>query len=65
MSHPTDGEVCQALDRFDLEFVRDPRSVDLVLSTDDFQPHDTDIHLYSCWPVFMMLYNLPYPPTNV
>jgi hypothetical protein len=31
MSHPTDAEAWQALDRFDLEFARDPRSVCLAL----------------------------------
>jgi hypothetical protein len=30
MSHPTDGEAWQDLDRFDPEFVRDPRSITLV-----------------------------------
>jgi hypothetical protein len=30
MLHPTDGEAWQALDRFDPEFARDPRSITLV-----------------------------------
>ena len=34
MVHPSDGEAWQALDRFDPEFARDPRSVRLGLSTD-------------------------------
>jgi hypothetical protein len=59
MSHPADSEAWQALDRFDSEFARDLRSGDLGLSTDGFQPHSTDSHSYSCWPVFMMSYNLP------
>jgi hypothetical protein len=59
MSHPTDGEAWQALDHFDLEFARDPRSVRLGLSTDGFQPHSTISSPNSCWPVFMMPYNLP------
>jgi hypothetical protein len=42
-----------------LNFEMDPRSVHLGLSTDGFQPHSTNSHLYSCWPVFMMPYNLP------
>jgi hypothetical protein len=33
MSHRADGEAWQALDRFDTEFARDPRSVYLSLST--------------------------------
>jgi hypothetical protein len=58
MSHPVDSEAWQTLDRFYPEFVRDPRSVCLGLSTDGFQPHSTDSHPYSCWPVFVMPYNL-------
>jgi hypothetical protein len=59
MSHPADSEAWQTLDRFDLEFARDPMSVLLGLSTDGFQPHSNDSHSYSCWPVFVMPYNLP------
>jgi hypothetical protein len=59
ISHPADGEAWQALDHFDPEFARDHRSVRLGLSTDGFQSHNIDSIPYSCWPVFMMLYNLP------
>jgi hypothetical protein len=59
MSHPVDSEAWQTLDHFDPEFARDPRSVCLGFSTDGFQPHSNDSHRYSCWPVFMMPYNLP------
>jgi hypothetical protein len=58
MSHPTDAEAWQALDHFDLEFARDLRSARLGLSTDGFQPYSSDSTAYSCWPVFMMPYNL-------
>jgi hypothetical protein len=58
MSHPVDSEAWQTLDHFDPEFARDPRSVHLGLSTDGFQPHNNDSHPYSCWPVFVMPYNL-------
>jgi hypothetical protein len=61
MSHPVDAEAWHALDRFDPEFVRDPRSVYLGLSMDDFQLYSSDSTAYSCWPVFMMPYN---PPPN-
>jgi hypothetical protein len=57
MSHPTDTEAWEALDRFDPEFVRDPRSVRLDLSTDGFQPHSEASNLYSYWLVFVMPYN--------
>jgi hypothetical protein len=59
MSHLADGEASHTLDRFDLEFVRDLRSVHLGLSMNGFQLHDTDSRPYSSWPVFIVPYNLP------
>jgi hypothetical protein len=59
MSDPVDVEVWHALDRFDPEFAWNPRSVHLGLSTNGFQPYSSDITAYSCWPVFVMSYNLP------
>jgi hypothetical protein len=47
MSHPTDSEVWETLDHFDLEFARDPKSVYLGLSTDGFQPHSEARSTYS------------------
>jgi hypothetical protein len=58
-SHLVDVEVWHALDHFDLEFARDPRSVRLDLTTNSFQPYSSDSIAYSCWPVFMIPYNLP------
>jgi hypothetical protein len=48
MSHPTDAEAWHALNHFDPEFARDPRSVRLDLSTDGFQPYSFDSIAYSC-----------------
>jgi hypothetical protein len=59
MSHPTYGEAWQVLDHFDPEFARDQRSVHLGLLMDGFQPRSTDSRPYSCWPFFVMPYNLP------
>jgi hypothetical protein len=59
MSHPTNVEAWHALDCFDPEFARDPRSVRLGLSMDGFQPYSSYSTEYSCWLVFMMPYNLP------
>jgi hypothetical protein len=59
MSHPADSEASEALDPFDPEFAWDPRSVRLGLSTDGFHPHSTVSSPDSCWPVFIMPYNLP------
>jgi hypothetical protein len=63
MSHPADAKAWHALNHFDPKFVRDSGSVLLGLSTDDFQPYSSDSTVYSCWLVFVMLYNLP--PTNI
>jgi hypothetical protein len=57
--HPADAEAWHALDPFDPEFSRDPRSVLLDLSMDGFKPYSFDSTAYSCWLVFEMLYNLP------
>jgi hypothetical protein len=59
MSHPVDAEALHALDRFDPEFARGPRSVRLSLSMNGFQSYSSDSIAYSCWIVFMMSYNLP------
>jgi hypothetical protein len=58
MLHPVNSEAWEALDHFDLEFARDPKSVRLGLSTDGFQPHSETISSYSYWPVFVMPYDL-------
>jgi hypothetical protein len=59
MSHPTDAEAWHALNHFDLEFARDPRSVRLGLLMDGLQPYSSDSIAYSCWSVFVMPYILP------
>jgi hypothetical protein len=59
MSRPADAKAWHVLDRFDPEFAWDPRSVRLGLSMDGFQPYSSDSTAYSCWPVFIMSYNLP------
>jgi hypothetical protein len=58
-SHPADTEAWEALGCFDPEFARDPWSVRLGLLTNGFQPHSEASSSYSCWPLFIMPYNLP------
>ncbi|WVZ76564.1 LOW QUALITY PROTEIN: hypothetical protein U9M48_024529 [Paspalum notatum var. saurae] len=53
------ADAWKALDEFDPEFARDPRSVRLGLASDGFTPFSTSASPYSCWPVFIMPYNLP------
>jgi hypothetical protein len=48
MSYPTDAEAWHALDHFNPEFARDPRSVRLDLSMDGFQAYSSDSTTYSC-----------------
>jgi RNase P/RNase MRP subunit p30 len=48
MSHPVNAEAWHALDHFDAEFARDPRSVHLDLSMDGFQSYSSDSTAYSC-----------------
>ncbi|WVZ89264.1 hypothetical protein U9M48_035690 [Paspalum notatum var. saurae] len=59
MEHPIDGDAWKALDNFDPEFAKDPRSIRFGLSMDGFTPFNTNASLYSCWPVFIIPYNLP------
>jgi hypothetical protein len=59
ISHPANTEAWEALDHFDPEFTREPRSVCLGLSMNGFQPHSNASSSYSCWPVLIMPYNLP------
>jgi hypothetical protein len=58
MTHHVDGEAWQALYCFDPEFAWGLRSVYLGLSMDGFQHYSTASTPYSCWPIFVMPYNL-------
>jgi hypothetical protein len=49
MSHLADAKAWHALNRFDLGFAWDPRSVHLGLTMDGFQPYSSDSIAYSCW----------------
>jgi hypothetical protein len=59
MVHPSDGEVCKALDNFDPDFARDAKNVRIGLATDGFTPFTESVTSYSCWLVFTVPYNLP------
>ncbi|WVZ90125.1 LOW QUALITY PROTEIN: hypothetical protein U9M48_036455 [Paspalum notatum var. saurae] len=59
MEHPVDNDAWKALTNFDPEFAKDPRSIRFDLSTDGFTPFNTNASPYSCWPVFIIPYNLP------
>jgi hypothetical protein len=59
MGHPSDGEAWKVLDMFDADFASDARNVQFVLATDDFDPFSTNSAPYFCWPVFVVLFNIP------
>jgi hypothetical protein len=54
--HPSDGDAWKALDTFDLDFARNVR---IGLATNGFTPFGQMASSYSCWPVFVIPYNLP------
>jgi hypothetical protein len=60
MVHPSDSDVCKALDNFDLEFAQDAINVGIGLATDGFTPFGDNTTSYSYWPVFVVPYNLPF-----
>jgi hypothetical protein len=47
------------LHRFDADFASDARNVCFRLVTDGFDPFSTNSAPYSCWPIFVVSYNLP------
>jgi hypothetical protein len=59
MVHPSDSKAWKALDDFDPDFTRDARNVLIGLAMDGFTPYNTSASSYSCWHVFVILYNLP------
>lgn len=59
MVHPRDGEAWQQFDLDFPTFAQDPRNVRLGLATDGFTPYSLGAAPYSCWPVFVIPYNLP------
>ena len=59
ISHPTDGEAWKQFDLMHPEFSSDCRNIRLGLCTDGFNPFTSSSTPYSCWPIFLTLYNLP------
>ncbi|XP_038983288.1 uncharacterized protein LOC120111038 [Phoenix dactylifera] len=59
MVHPACGEAWKHFDRIHPSFSTEPRNVRLGLCTDGFNPFSQSARPYSCWPVFVTVYNLP------
>jgi hypothetical protein len=59
LAHPADTEAWKEVDKKYPDFAKEPRNVRLGLSTDGFTPFNHTASSYSCWPVFIVPYNLP------
>jgi len=61
LCHPSDGEAWKHFDRKHPTYAADPRNVRLGLCSDGFNPYIQASSLpYSCWPVIVTPYNLPF-----
>jgi hypothetical protein len=59
MVHPADGEAWQCFDDKHRVKVDEARNVHVVLATDGFNPYGLMSAPYTCWPMFVILLNLP------
>ena len=59
MDHPRDAESWQQFNVDFPEFAKEARNVRLGFATDGFTPYSITAASYSCWPVFVIPYNLP------
>jgi len=59
MDHPRDAEAWKQFDVDFPEFAQEARNVRLGFATDGFTPYSLTAASYSCWPVFVIPYNLP------
>ncbi|VFQ76380.1 unnamed protein product [Cuscuta campestris] len=60
MCHPCDSEAWKQFNLSNPTFASEVRNVRLGLCTDGFQPFGQSGSQYSCWPVMVTPYNLPY-----
>ncbi|XP_060957897.1 uncharacterized protein LOC115712281 [Cannabis sativa] len=59
MRHPADSPAWKSIDARWPEFGNEPRNIRLGLSADGINPHTSLSSKYSCWPVLLVMYNLP------
>ncbi|GLT26241.1 hypothetical protein SLA2020_013230 [Shorea laevis] len=57
--HPAGIEAWKHFDETHPTFAEEPRNARLGLCTDGFNPFGYSATPYSCWPVFLIVYNLP------
>jgi len=59
MMHPSDGEAWKRFNSVHPHFSVESRNVRLGLCTNGFNPFGSFSAPYSCWPVILIVYNLP------
>ncbi|KAF7150464.1 hypothetical protein RHSIM_Rhsim02G0050400 [Rhododendron simsii] len=59
MRHPVDTPTWETVNSKWPSFAEDPRNLRLGLATDGFNPFGNLSSTYSCWPVMLVIYNLP------
>ncbi|XP_008237230.1 PREDICTED: uncharacterized protein LOC103335973 [Prunus mume] len=59
LCHPTDSPSWKMVDHMWLDFASEHRNLRLALSSDGINPHSSLSSRYSCWPVILVIYNLP------
>ncbi|RVW89710.1 hypothetical protein CK203_047225 [Vitis vinifera] len=59
MRHPSDSPSWKLVDHRWPDFASEPRNLRLVISVDGINPHSSMSSRHSCWPIIMVIYNLP------
>ncbi|RVW32350.1 hypothetical protein CK203_087511 [Vitis vinifera] len=59
MRHPSDSPSWKLVDHRWPDFASEPRNLRLSISADDINPHSSMSSRHSCWPIIMVIYNLP------
>jgi hypothetical protein len=59
MAHPSDDEAWKYLSSVHCHFLDESKNVRLGLYIDGFNPFGSFTTPYSCWPVILMVYNMP------
>ena len=59
MCHPLDSPSWKLIDHIWVDFSAEPRNLRLAILADGINPHSSLSSRHSCWPVIMIIYNLP------
>ncbi|KAL6334469.1 hypothetical protein AAG906_016009 [Vitis piasezkii] len=59
MRHPSDSPSWKLVDHKWPDFASEPRNLRLAISADGINPHSSMSSRHSCWPIIMVIYNLP------